>query len=134
MAALGRVLEPWGKTMSKATITAAVLCQAAEDEYSLRAGDRLPVAGPAERPAAQMLLIAVVLLGVLPGTPTVVRSQESGGGSDGSRLGEVERRVGDAEDVIVEEVHALRRRMETLETRLQALEAELAVLRRTSPP
>jgi hypothetical protein len=78
------------------------------------------------------LLTAAVLLGALAGTTTEALSQEGGGGD---RLGEVERKVEDAEDVIVEEVLALRRRLEALETRVRLLEAELAAQRRApSPP
>jgi hypothetical protein len=42
--------------------------------------------------------------------------------------------VDEAEDVIVEQVLALRRRVETLEERVRVLEAELTALRRSSPP
>ncbi len=84
------------------------------------------------RLAAGTVLIAAVLLGVLGGTATAALSQEGGGGGD--RLREVERKVEDAEDVIVEEVLALRRRIEDLETRVRLLEAELAALRRAPPP
>ena len=73
----------------------------------------------------RMLPIAAVLLGVLlPGLSTEALSQ-AGGGGDPGRLGEVERKVGEAEDVIVEQVLALRRRMEALEARVHALEATL---------
>jgi hypothetical protein len=41
--------------------------------------------------------------------------------------------VDEAEDVIVEQVLALRRRVETLEERVRVLEAELTALRRSSP-
>ena len=81
------------------------------------------------RLAAGTLLITAVLLG----TSTAALSQEGGGGG-GDRLREVERKVEDAEDVIVEEVLALRRRMEALETRGRLLEAELAPQRRAPPP
>ena len=74
-----------------------------------------------------------ILLGALPVASTEVLSQE-GGGTGGDRLREVERKVEDAEDVIVEEVLALRRRIEALETRVRLLEAELAELRRAPPP
>ena len=77
------------------------------------------------------LLTAAILLGALAGTSTGALSQEGGGGD---RLREVERKVEDAEDVIVEEVLALRRRIEALETRVRLLEAELAALRRAPPP
>jgi hypothetical protein len=79
----------------------------------------------------RMLPIAAVLLGALSGTFAEALSQESGGGG---RFGEVERRVEDAEDVIVEQVLALRRRIEALETRVRLLEGELAGLRRAPPP
>ena len=82
----------------------------------------------------RMLPIVAVLLGVLPGAPTEALAQGSDGPAGGGRLGEVERRVEDAEDVIVEQVLALRRRMEALEARVRALEAELAALRRAPPP
>jgi hypothetical protein len=85
------------------------------------------------RLAAGTSLIAAVLLGVPPGTSTAALSQEGGAGG-GNRLREVERKVEDAEDVIVEEVLALRRRLEALETRVRLLEAELAELRRAPPP
>ena len=71
----------------------------------------------------RMLPIAAVLLGVLPGLSTEALSQADGG--DPGRLDEVERKVGEAEDVIVEQVLALRRRMEALEERVRALEAAL---------
>jgi polyhydroxyalkanoate synthesis regulator phasin len=41
--------------------------------------------------------------------------------------------VDEAEDVIVEQVLALRRRVEALEERVRVLEAELTALRRSSP-
>ena len=81
----------------------------------------------------RMLLIAAVLLGTLPGAFTEALSQETDRGTGGSRLGTVERRVDEAEDVIVEQVLALRRRVETLEERVRVLEAELTALR-ASPP
>ncbi len=77
--------------------------------------------------------IVAVLLGVLPATSTAALSQEGDGGG-GDRMREVERKVEDAEDVIVEQVLALRRRLEALETRVRLLEAELAELRRAPPP
>jgi hypothetical protein len=40
--------------------------------------------------------------------------------------------VDEAEDVIVEQVLALRRRVETLKERVRVLEAELTALRRSS--
>ncbi len=100
-----------------------------------RAGPRLggvprPAGG---RPAAGTLLTAAALLGALAGTSTGALSQEGGGGG-GDRMRAVERKVEDAEDVIVEEVLALRRRMEALETRVRLLEAELAAQRRAPPP
>jgi hypothetical protein len=82
------------------------------------------------RLAAGTSLIAAILLGALVGTSTGALSQEGGG----DRLREVERKVEDAEDVIVEQVLALRRRIEALETRVRTLEAELAELRRAPPP
>jgi hypothetical protein len=82
----------------------------------------------------RMLLVAAVLLGTLPGAPTTALSQETEGRTGESRLGTVERRVDEAEDVIVEQVLALRRRVETLEERVRVLEAELTKLRRASPP
>ena len=82
----------------------------------------------------RMLLIAAVLLGMLPGASTEALSQETESDSNASRLGTVERRVDEAEDVIVEQVLALRRRVETLEDRVRVLEAELTALRRSSPP
>ncbi len=81
----------------------------------------------------RMLPIVAVLLGALPAASAEVLSQE-GGGTGGDRMREVERKVDDAEDVIVEEVLALRRRMEALETRVRLLEAELAAQRRAPPP
>jgi hypothetical protein len=86
------------------------------------------------RPAAGTLLTAAVLLGALAGTPTGALSQEGGGGGGGDRLGEVERKVEDAEDVIVEQVLALRRRLEDLEARVRTLETELAALRGAPSP
>ena len=81
----------------------------------------------------RMLPIAAVLLGALPGLSAGALAQA--GGDDPGRLGEVERKVGEAEDVIVEQVLALRRRMEAPEARVRLLEAELAALRRApSPP
>ena len=77
--------------------------------------------------------IVAVLLGGLLLASTEVLSQE-GGGTGGDRLREVERKVDDAEDVIVEQVLALRRRLEALETRVRLLEAELAALRGAPPP
>ena len=77
--------------------------------------------------------IVAVLLGGLLLASTEVLSQE-GGGTGGDRLREVERKVDDAEDVIVEQVLALRRRLEALETRVRLLEAELAAQRRAPPP
>ncbi len=79
------------------------------------------------------LLVAAVLLGGFMGAAAEALSQETGGGMDESRLREVERRVKEAEDVIVEQVLALRRRVETLEVRVQVLEAELKA-RGSSPP
>jgi hypothetical protein len=81
----------------------------------------------------RMLLVAAVLLGALPGASTAALSQETEGRTDESRLGTVERKVDEAEDVIVEQVLALRRRVETLEDRVRVLEGELAALRRASP-
>jgi CspA family cold shock protein len=81
-----------------------------------------------------MLLTAAVLLGMLPGAPTEVLSQETESGTNEGRLGTVERKVNEAEDVIVEQVLAMRRRVEALEERVQALEAEIATLRSASPP
>jgi hypothetical protein len=81
----------------------------------------------------RILLVAAVLIGALPGSSTEALSQETEGGTNGSRLGTVERRVDEAEDVIVEQVLALRRRVETLEDRVRVLEAELVALRRSSP-
>ncbi len=81
----------------------------------------------------KMLPIVAVLLGALPVVSAEVLSQEGGGGG-GNRMREVERKVEDAEDVIVEEVLALRRRIEALETRVRLLEAELAAQRRAPPP
>ena len=81
----------------------------------------------------RMLLVAAVLLGTLPGASTSSLSQETEGRTGQSRLGTVERRVDEAEDVIVEEVQALRRRVETLEDRVRVLEGELTALRRASP-
>ena len=77
--------------------------------------------------------IVAVLLGGLLLASTEVLSQE-GGGTGGDRLREVERKVDDAEDVIVEQVLALRRRLEALETRVRLLEADLAALRGAPPP
>jgi hypothetical protein len=85
----------------------------------------------------KMMLAAVVLLGALPGIGCSVAEAPSQGADDGvieSRLSRVERRVDEAEDVIVEQVLALRRRVETLEARVQVLEAELKALRGSSPP
>ncbi len=84
----------------------------------------------------RMSPLAAVLLGALLGASGEALSQgdEGGAGGSGGRLGEVERRVEDAEDVIVEQVLALRRRMGALETRVRLLEAELAELRRAPPP
>jgi hypothetical protein len=82
----------------------------------------------------RILLVAAVLLGTLPGASTEALSQETDDGAGESRLGRVERRVDEAEDVIVEQVLALRRRVETLEDRVRVLEAELTELRRSPPP
>ena len=82
----------------------------------------------------RMLLIAAVLFGMLPGASIEALSQETEGDSNASRLGTVERRVDEAEDVIVEQVLALRRRVEALEDRVRTLEAELTAVRRSSPP
>ena len=82
----------------------------------------------------KMLLVAALLLGTLPSASTEARSQGAEGQSGERRLGTVERRVDEAEDVIVEQVLALRRRVETLEDRVRVLEAELTALRRASPP
>jgi hypothetical protein len=79
------------------------------------------------------MLVAAALLGMLSGAAPEALSQEPDGGTNGSRLGTVERRVDEAEDVIVEQVFALRRRVETLEERVRVLEAELTALRRSSP-
>jgi hypothetical protein len=76
-------------------------------------------------PVAAVLLLLGVLFGVLLGTSAEVLAQ-GGEGGGGDRLGEVERKVGEAEDVIVEQVLALRRRTEALEARVRLLEAELA--------
>ena len=76
--------------------------------------------------------IVAVLLGGLLLASTEVLAQE--GGSGENRLRGVERKVGEAEDVIVEQVLALRRRLEALETRERLLEAELAALRGAPPP
>jgi uncharacterized coiled-coil protein SlyX len=83
----------------------------------------------------RMLLVAAVLLGTLSSTEALAQEGDSGAGEN--RLGTVERRVDEAEDVIVEQVMALRRlrrRVETLEERVRVLEAELTALRRSSPP
>ena len=81
----------------------------------------------------RMLPIAAVLLGALPGLSAEALAQAGGG--DPGRLGEVERKVGEAEDVIVEQVLALRRRMEALEARVRALEAALpAAAASPAPP
>jgi hypothetical protein len=82
----------------------------------------------------RMLLIAAVLLGTLPGASTEPLSQETESDSNASRLGTVERRVDEAEDVIVEQVLALRHRVEALEDRVRVLEAELTAIRGSSPP
>jgi hypothetical protein len=81
----------------------------------------------------RILLAAAVLLGSLPGASNKALSQQTDGAGEG-RLGRVERRVDDAEDVIVEQVLALRRRVEALESRVGVLEAELSAVRRSSPP
>ena len=78
-------------------------------------------------------VVAAVLLGALPGACAEALAQEGGAG-DRDRLGEVERKVGEAEDVIVEQVLALRRQMEALEKRVGDLEAALAVVPRSPPP
>ena len=82
----------------------------------------------------RMLPVAAVLLAVLPGVCTEALSQGGGGDQDRDRLGEVERRVKEAEDVIVEQVLALRRQVEALERRVRDLEAALAVRPRSPPP
>ena len=81
------------------------------------------------------IAVAAVLLGVLPGICTEAFSQ-GGGDRDPDRLGEVERRVEEAEDVIVEQVLALRRQMEALEERVRVLEAARATAPATTrtPP
>ncbi len=95
--------------------------------------------GGAPRPAGSRSaagvppVAAVLLLGVLLGASAEALAQGAEGGG-GDRLGEVERKVGEAEDVIVEQVLALRRRMEALETRVRLLEAELARLRGAPAP
>ena len=90
------------------------------------AGGRPAASAP---PAAAVLL----LLGVLRGASAEALAQ-GGEGGGGDRLGEVERKVGEAEDVIVEQVLAPRGRMEALETRVRLLEAELARLRGAPAP
>ena len=90
-----------------------------------------PAADARKSPAMKMLLAAAVLLGALSSTEALAQEGDSGAGE--SRLGTVERRVDEAEDVIVEQVLALRRRVETLEERVRVLEAELTALRRSSP-
>ena len=85
------------------------------------------------------IAVAAVLLGVLPGVCTQALAQGGGGQGDGGdrdRLGEVERRVEEAEDVIVEQVLALRRRVEALEERVRVLEAARAAAPATTrtPP
>jgi uncharacterized protein YhaN len=82
----------------------------------------------------KMMLVAAVLLGVLPDASREALSQETEESTGESRLGRVERRVDEAEDVIVEQVLALRRRVETLEDRVRVLEAELVARRGGSPP
>ena len=84
-------------------------------------------------PVAAVLLLSGMLLGVLLGTSAEALAQ-GGEGGGGDRMGEVERKVGEAEDVIVEQVLALRGRMEALETRVRLLEAELARPRGAPPP
>jgi hypothetical protein len=77
---------------------------------------------------------AAVLLGVLSGAcPEALAQGGDGNGGDPARLGEVERRVEEAEDVIVEQVLALRRRVEALERRERDLEAAAPATTRTSP-
>ncbi len=87
----------------------------------------------------RMLPIAAVavLLGVLQGVCAQTLAQGGGGQGDGAdrdRLGEVERRVEEAEDVIVEQVLALRRQVEALERRVRELEAALAAVPRSPSP
>jgi hypothetical protein len=79
----------------------------------------------------RILLVAAVLLGMLSSTETLAQEGDSRAGEN--RLGTVERRVDEAEDVIVEQVLALRRRVEAPEERVRVLEAELTALRRSSP-
>ena len=77
---------------------------------------------------------AAVTLAVLSGACTEALSQgggSQGGGGDQDRLGEVERRVKEAEDVIVEQVLALRRQVEALEERVRDLEAAAPATTRT---
>jgi type 1 glutamine amidotransferase len=52
------------------------------------------------------MLVAAAVLGMLSGAAPEALSQEPDGGTNGSRLGTVERRVDEAEDVIVEQVLA----------------------------
>ncbi len=75
-------------------------------------------------------ILAASLLGVPP--PGSVAQEPSGT----NRADRIERRIDEAEDVIVEEVLAMRRRMESLELRVRVLEQEVAALRggRTPPP
>ena len=82
------------------------------------------------------IAVAAVLLGVLSGVCAQALAQGGGGQGDGAnrdRLGEVECRVEEAEDVIVEQVLALRRRVEALEERMRVLEAAAPATTRTPP-
>ena len=76
---------------------------------------------------------AAVILAVLSGACTEALSQGGGGDRDPDRLGEVELRVEEAEDVIVEQVLALRRQVEALEERVRVLEAAAPATTRTPP-
>ncbi len=82
----------------------------------------------------RMLLLAAALLGMLHGVSAPASAQETDEDANAARLGEVERKVKEAEDVIVEQVLALRREMKALQARVAKLEAELAAVRRSSRP
>ena len=80
------------------------------------------------------MLLAAAFVGMLTCASTEALSQGAHGTTNEERLGTVERKVEEAEDVIVEQVLAMRRRVEALEERVQALEAEVTMPRASPPP
>jgi hypothetical protein len=81
----------------------------------------------------RMMLVAAAL-SVLAGASTEALSQESSCGLREDRIRRLERRMNDAEDVIVEQVLAFRHQVETLEDQVRVLQAEVATLRAVLVP